>query len=439
MDSKFFLFFIFLNILNSLYSQLLGPTVEFTPTQMSYSTNSDLAKCPCDLSPFCDYNCYCDKKCTDDDKNNFNLKEEDFVYNNNRMEEFKCQSWSDNFKYNKNKAGINIRDHIFNLMCIHFDRSGDKGEFYEDSPIQNAGSEDEKKWLEKFFDTNLIVNGNIVSLYKPDSNGYCIQSNISQYKNGEYSCIDRNRKIVENITINQTFGENNNNNIFKISKVKYIQEFNNYDVLRTPSTSQIIDFTISWKSSVNNQGRPIGYMQGSPIKIKLNGNIYYDEIFFPINDNNGACITNNNINDAINIKSLLFKNNAIFSCRTNDYKQTYIYDNILSKMTLCSSPNDADCNIDIIQNESLDETSESINMDLYIFSQKEGTENNQYYKISFSRLYIHGANRSNIPLIFRIKFYDISESVIKNSKNGKKTSLKDLPEEVINIISGIYH
>ena len=68
MDSKFFLFFIFLNILNSLYSQLLGPTVEFTPTQMSYSTNSDLAKCPCDLSPFCDYNCYCDKKCTDDDK-----------------------------------------------------------------------------------------------------------------------------------------------------------------------------------------------------------------------------------------------------------------------------------------------------------------------------------------------------------------------------------
>ena len=180
-------------------------------------------------------------------------------------------------------------------------------------------------------------------------------------------------------------------------------------------------------------------MQGSPIKIKLNGNIYYDEIFFPINDNNGECITNNNINDAINIKSLLFKNNAIFSCRTNDYKQTYIYDNILSKMTLCSSPNDADCNIDIIPNESLDETSESINMDLYIFSQKEGTENNQYYKISFSRLYIHGANRSDIPLIFRIKFYDISESVIKNSKNGKKTSLKDLPEEVINIISGIYH
>ena len=61
----------------------------------------------------------------------------------------------------------------------------------------------------------------------------------------------------------------------------------------------------------------------------------------------------------------------------------------------------------------------------------------------FSRLYIHGAtNGSNIPLIpliFRIKFYDISESVIKNSKNGKKTSLKDLPEEVINIISGIYH
>ena len=183
-------------------------------------------------------------------------------------------------------------------------------------------------------------------------------------------------------------------------------------------------------------------MQGSPIKIKLNGNIYYDEIFFPINDNNGECITNNNINDAINIKSLLFKNNVIFSCRTNDYKQTYIYDNILSKMTLCSSPNDADCNIDIIPNESLDETSESINMDLYIFSQKEGTENNQYYKISFSRLYIHGANRSNIPLIpliLRIKFYDISESVIKNSKNGKKTSLKDLPEEVINIISGIYH
>ena len=32
-------------------------------------------------------------------------------------------------------------------------------------------------------------------------------------------------------------------------------------------------------------------------------------------------------------------------------------------MTLCSSPNDADCNIDIIPNESLDETSESINMD----------------------------------------------------------------------------
>lgn len=436
MDSKFFLFFIFLNILNSLYSQLLGPTVEFTPTEISDSMNRDLAECPCDLSPFCDYNCYCDKNCTDD-KGNFKLKEKDFVYNNNRMEEFKCQSWENNFKYNKNKAGINIRDHIFNLMCIHFDRSGDKGEFYEKNPIQNDGSE----WSDNFFRGNVGEDKQTAPLYKPDSNGYCISSTIAQYKNGEYSCIDRGRAIVTNIT-NNISNYNRFGQADFISKVRYNQTTGKYDVLFTPSASYTIEFSVFWRSNSTSQGRPKGYMQGSPIKLRNinDNNLYYDEIFFPINNNAGKCITNNE-NDAINIKSLLFKNNAIFSCITNDYAQTYIYNNILSKMTLCSSPGDTNCNINIAQTEPSGEASESINMELNIFSQKEGTENNQYYKISFSRLKIsHPSNGNNreLPLIFKIKFYDISESVIKNSKNGKKTSIKDLPDEVINILSGIY-
>ena len=49
------------------------------------------------------------------------------------MDEFRCKKKSDTFEYNKKKAGIKIKDHIFNLMCIQYDNSGDMGEFYKET------------------------------------------------------------------------------------------------------------------------------------------------------------------------------------------------------------------------------------------------------------------------------------------------------------------
>ena len=58
------------------------------------------------------------------------------------------------FGYNKKEAGISVKDHIFSLMCIHTDNSGDMGEFYKETPNEDKDSLD----INNSTNTNQIGN-----------------------------------------------------------------------------------------------------------------------------------------------------------------------------------------------------------------------------------------------------------------------------------------
>ena len=435
MKSRPLIFFIFINILKSFSSEFLGDFVPYTYSEISESMESDLAKCTCNLSPFCDYNCWCDDDCSEEEKRSqFNLKEKDFVYNNNRMKQFMCSdSKQDNFDYNKNKAGINLKDHIFNLMCIQIDRSGDMGEFYLDK------YEDQSDWVDTFFynKENTIPENALNFSYKPDSNGYCIPSVITPYNNLEYSCIYTSSQINNNQEVDQV---NNNGRIERISNMKYIKESQQIrnEYFRKSTSSHLIDFTIRWNGNTNNN-RPSSYIQGSPIVIRIpndnNNDHLYDQYFIPIINNDGTCIYNQDFENVVNIKPILFKNKAIYSCIMNgpqDPNSLYIFD-FLQKIRICSSPKADNC-----QNILINNLPNEFNIiELYIFIRKEGDENSKNEIISFSGLNVKNENRNDGLLIFRVIFIDISDSSINNAKEGKITSLKDLPTDIIKYFSNL--
>ena len=56
-----------------------------------------------------------------------------------------------------------------------------------------------------------------------------------------------------------------------------------------------------------------------------------------------ACITDNNINNAISIKPILFKNNATYSCIYSNLSDTFIYQFLYNQdRKLCHSPIDCE-------------------------------------------------------------------------------------------------
>ena len=437
MKRKILNIFFLLNIIEFIYS-----SYNFTIIAKNFSSGNipglnelkkDLGQCTCNLTALCDYNCPCDNDCTSEDKEKFNTKEIDVTrYNKNRMEEFKCKSRKETFEYNKNKAGINVKDHIFNLMCIQFDRSGDLGEFYEENPKEGE-REKAKSWIKRFFETikdKDLNSQNII--YKPDSNGYCLKSNISELKSHEYSCIDNNFDKSD-ITGN-TYGEGN-----RISGVnmKYSKSSSQNEILRTNSNSRIIDFKVSWESEdTSNLRSSNGYIQNRPIKIKLGEDIY-EQYYFPIINKEGKCIDNTNIEDTISFKSILFKNNAIYSCITDNVKNTIIYQTFFEQnMKICLSPKDCDNSIEIVSNSHnvRDQEDQDYNIQLIIYTTKKGKEYSPYEEIQYSEIFIN-ENAINGLLIFKIKFIDISSSSYINTKNGKITSLNKIPDNIMNTLS----
>ena len=346
------------------------------------------------------------------------------------MEDFKCKSLEEVFDYNKNKAGISIKDHIFNLMCIHFDRSGDLGEFYLSEPKEGE-TEKAKNWVNHFFQTENNFGTNQMEIYKPDSNGYCIKSKVSENKNNEYSCIateiDLSRLNSGSFKVNK-YGNGNYNTSYKIKNDSIDVDV---DVLQSNFNSNIKNFKIlSGTGNENQNGRPMGYIQGSPIKIRLNNDLY-DRYYFPIIKNNGECARINEDKNYFNMKTILFKNNAIYSCilGNNNYMNTEIYDLLCNRnMTICRSPNE--CNNQKISRPVITNiNSNGINIQLDIYISKEGKEYNPHEIINNSTITISPNNEG--VLTFKVKFIDVSYSSYINTKNGKITSLIPLSDDLI--------
>lgn len=430
MKKKLLNIFFLLNMFNHIYSiyQLSEIVKNYNFGDFSDPDQKDLGQCTCNLTAICDYNCPCDEACTSEDKEKFNTKEIDVSkYNKDRMEDFKCKSLEEVFDYNKNKAGINVKDHIFNLMCIHFDRSGDLGEFYLSEPKEGEATNKARDWVNHFFQTESNLGTDQREIFKPDSNGYCIKSIVSESKTNEYSCIATEINVTQlnsrNVNVNK-YGNGNYNASVKIKG-------DSIDVLETNFNSNIKNFKILSRTENENQnGRPMGYIQGSPIKIRLNNDLY-DQYYFPIINNNGQCARINEDNNNFNMKTILFKNNAIYSCilGNNNYMDTEIY-NLLcnSIMTICRSPND--CNSQQISCPNITNmNSVGINIQLDIYISKEGKEYNPHEIINNSTITLTPYNEQ--VLMFKVKFIDVSYSSYINTKNGKITSLIPLSDNLI--------
>ena len=408
--------FLFINIFKSLISEYkFSPTINYTFENFNYSITKDLGQCTCDLSNLCDYNCPCDKDCD----TSYEYKE--------RMDEFRCKKKSDTFEYNKKKAGIKIKDHIFNLMCIQYDNSGDMGEFYKETPEDE--NKKAKEWEDNFFKNDIKEEINKIYLYKPDSNGYCINSSFFESKNHEYFCIK------DDIKLNELFPNNNYPSFGEGDNIIAVKKYNNEsgEVLKSNNKTGIIYFKSLWKNETKNNNKPNGYMQGSPLSIQLGDkNTEYNQFYFPLIDGSGHCINANNINNAISMKTFLFKNNALYSCKLGgNLNDTIIYKSLCNKTKICSTPQ---CNNDF-ELKCYDASNKTdVNIQLNIYTSKNGKEYSPYEEIIGLKLYINETTIKDL-LTFKIKFIDVSYSSYINTKNRKITSLINLPDDVMKALS----
>ena len=411
--------FLFINIFKSLISEYkFSPTINYTFENFNCSITKDLGQCTCDLSNLCDYNCPCDKDCD----TSYEYKE--------RMDEFRCKKKSDTFEYNKKKAGIKIKDHIFNLMCIQYDNSGDMGEFYKETP------EDEdkkaKEWEDNFFKNDIKEEINKTYLYKPDSNGYCINSSFFETKNHEYSCLKGDKNLNESFSKDEYKSYGNGTNIISIKKYNKTKETIEGELLMSNNKAGIIYFKSLWINETENNNKPNGYMQGSPLSVKI-GNDEYNQYFFPIIDGEGYCINESNINNTISMKTFSFKNNALYSCKLgSNLRETIIYKSLCGGAEICSTPQ---CNNDLYKLNCSDASNKTdVNIQLNIYTSKNGKEYSPYEEIIGFKLYINEDSYKD-RLIFKIKFIDVSHSSYINTKNKKITSLINLPDDVMKALS----
>jgi len=448
-----------------------------------YSESKEMAPCTCNLTSHCDIYCCCDTKCSEDDIKNW--EDNSLCLNKNKkwVEDYMCKNAEETFKYNKNKAGINIRDHIFNIMCIKYDRSCDMVNYYLDYNEETDKSkidEIKKEWINKFFGPTEAttrrlekkykygqkIDENELILYKADSNGNCIKADAYFLIPFESSCHldDDLKKNNLGITNPQNYGKSDG----KIVEITYIIKYssdNEVDkdtlypkVLRynMDNESKQIRFKVQWEKRDAKQTKkfPSGYLQGNPIKIgKIKENkesIFNYGYYFHIYNYKGECIKSEtdkeNSIDPINI---LFKNNIFISCTYSDkpisteiYK---IYSDLYESKTLkiYSAPNSSeDIKIIPIKDDNFESelsNNPNIKMNLIFLTTQKGKENSPYDIIQavYIKMESEKVEDTSIKpkISLNVKFVDLSYSTIINSKNNKITNSISLPQKLLEKLS----
>ena len=445
---------------------------------VKFSKTLDMGQCTCNLTSHCDHRCCCDNTCSDDIRKKWTDEKICKNIPKNRMESFKClkskEHKEEEFKYNNKKAGINIKDHINNIMCIYHDNSGDMGNFYVNEVNEESLKETKDNWLNKFFDINQnggsrrlqeqgrYKYGDIINnfaLNKPDSNGNCISAKISYLIPFESSCNYSKEFTEDYITYINDYKYKiifqNSENDIAISEITYIIEYDNdtitnttINVLKTiPESSHKIKFKVLWKKkNVDmNKKLPSGYFQGTPIKIakKKGNNFVYNKkgFFIAMNNKNGGFTCPTDLNNAANPSPILFKNNIIFSCRRDGNGNSYIENQFCGKeLKLAKSP---DIAIEEANQNSSNwiplnlicpnlENDEDLNINLLILTSKKGKENSPYEHIEYAKIDSPPPKSGGRGIItLTIKFVELSYSSLINNREGKITSLLPLPEEIL--------
>ena len=459
---------LFLNFRN-VFSNF-GPTIDsngglIEEESVPQSENLDMGPCPCDLTNRCDYRCCCDNDCPSSNIQDWIDKDICINKLKERMEDFKCLNNDKTFKYNKKKAGLSIKDHIYNIMCIQFDNSGDMGEFYlkQESNEDKVYLENEiSTWKREFFGEarrirrleEKLFNGLDLHIYKPDSNGDCILSdNYEKLKPIEYVCNRANltinfTKISQNITKVPEDEEK------KISEITLTVQNNSkveVKVLPTSKNADMLKFKVIWNYTQNQNGEnkkdlPKGYIQGNPIKIALNNetnnNYYYYEngYFIGMSNKTGDCIYNNdnetdNEDEIQNLIPISFKKNLKYSCKKDvnkTFDKSLIYDLVCNKNLYIakyynSRLKDINDENKWIEIQKLNCSVENItSIKLIIITSKEDDEETSIEYIEHASLNITTSETSSDKISFEVKYFELTYSSIMNIIQGKTSSSKSL-------------
>lgn len=491
MEKKNYFFFLFYFLINFKFSfsyfeqpLIVNKTKENNSANweneetVKFSKSLDMGNCTCDLTSQCDHRCCCDKDCSEEIKQSW--IEEKICLNilKNRMEGFKCKNKRENFIYNKNKSGIAVNDHINNIMCIYYDRSGDMGNFYVNEVNDDNLKEVRNNWINKFFNIKQENNrrlqegntnyeyGDILkfTLYKPNSNGECKKKKISYLIPFESSCRFTSEILNENTiphiepfnnkpTKPTIYGDNN-----YISEITYIIEYDNHtitnetiNILKTNSKgSNKIKFKVLWKKkNINmNKKSPSGYFQGNPIKIAFEKDgqfiSYQNGFFISMNKKDDILKCADNLADAKNPSPILFKNNIMYSCKYDNNNINYSIEKTFcnKELRIAKSPDksvkEARNSQDWIQLH-LDcpskKTGDDININLLILTSKDGKENSPNEYIEYAKLGYSKKSGGNKIISFSVKFIELSYSSLMNSKDGTITSLIPLSEDILKNIT----
>ena len=431
------------------------------------SESLDIGPCPCDLTNRCDYRCCCDNDCDDEIEKEYWIGNDTCINKKKeRMEDFKCLKNNETFKYNKKKAGLSIKDHIYNIMCIQFDNSGDMGEFYLKEDSDSNIDDTINLWKKDFFGETRrirrleekIFSGLDLHIYKPNSKGECyLYDNYEELKPIEYVCNRSNiainfEEISKNIINEPKIKEEEEKKISEITLIVQNDSKVEVEFLNSSKNADMLKFKVIWKynQNKNNENKkdlPKGYIQGNPIKIALNNeannNDYYyytNGYFIGMSNKTGDCIYNNdnakeNEDEIQNLFPISFKKNLKYSCKkdnTKKFEKSLIYDLVCNKNLYIAKYYNS--KLDNIKEETkwieipkLNCSAENItSIKLIVITSKEMDEETSIEYIEHASLNITTSGTYSDTISFEVKFFELTYSTIMNIIEGKTSTSKYL-------------
>ena len=335
-------------------------TYQITEVINDESVNEyDIGKCTCDLFPnYCDHRCCCDSDCSEDniiswEKNNLCLNVDD-----NKLSNYSCfgrhglsKEKKDSFTWNKINSPLLYSDQIFKLICVRHDRR--KKKIYKKYNPSSSNLDDYYNLIIKNSYFNTLDNknnqdGNTLStiklrinidacIYKMSPYGIILKEAsfiVSKPIEGYFiigDCPKNDSEKRRNVTIT------NINNVTRLKQLIIKINHNNDNdpqillQLESGNTIRKCHISIIWWSSEGSEERNIqtntitrkiksgnpGYLIGKNVLFITNENIIYNNGYFIYGaDENGKCLYNSDEDTVINIQSIKFKQNSIYSCTT---------------------------------------------------------------------------------------------------------------------------
>ena len=314
----------------------------------------DIGQCTCDLFPnYCDYRCCCDSECKEEDINSWKENNLCLDVDYNKLSNYSCfgryglrKKKKDSFAWNKLNSPLLYSDQIFKLICVRHDRTNKK--IYEKYDESSSKLDDNYNFIIKnsYFNTLTDNNNNQdnqekikLTLETKDKKRLCIYkmspygtklkrvSFIVSYPIEGYFILDECvSEEEEDISVELT--DNDNVGQLKQLIIKIDPSNNDYKtkiILQLGSWNQMrkCHISIIWSSfddseertnSIIKSGNP-GYLIGKNVLFIINEDTIYNNGYFIYGaDENGNCLDNSEEDNVVNIQSIKFKQNSIYSC-----------------------------------------------------------------------------------------------------------------------------